>query len=326
MSALLAVTRRLEFPGKRRLRRHVRIPESGVRDVDLLGSRFRLDLTESLHRDYYYGLCDQLELGLIARLLARGGDFVDVGAHIGMYSVNIARRITGRVLALEPNAGARARLEANVALNACDNVTVEGIAACGTVGYAELHVPVDGDSSWSTLVDGRLSGGGLLDVETTTLDEEVSRHALHPAVIKIDVEGSEVDVLLGARDVLSSRPALLVELVEENATGVTGALRRLGYRVARAGTRRLEPWSVESTGASNAVFLQPRHLRLLSRRERRAFARGEEHVVRDARQASGEVVEGAGEWPWGPREGGDWSEPLSRDTDDLEAVLLHQLA
>ena len=60
----------LEFPGKRRLRLRVALPTAGVHNVALLGARFRLDLSESLHRDYYFGLCDQVELRLIRRLLS----------------------------------------------------------------------------------------------------------------------------------------------------------------------------------------------------------------------------------------------------------------
>jgi FkbM family methyltransferase len=273
VSALLAVTRRLEFPGKRRLRRRVRLPVSGVREVDLVGARFRLDLAQSLHRDYYFGLCDQLELGLTWRLLADGGDFVDVGAHLGLYAVSTARKIRGRVLALEPNPRAHARLEENVELNGCANVIAVRAAASSEIGHATLYVPQEGDSSWSTLVEGRLAEDAPIDVETSTVDAEVRRFGLTPAVVKVDVEGCELEVLNGANAVLSTRPALLVELLEQNAPSVIVALQGLGYVVARAGTRRLEPWR-SPAGASNAVFLQPWHLGLLRPRERRVFSAG----------------------------------------------------
>ena len=77
-AAVLPVTRRVNFPGKRRLRGLVRVPESGMRQVRLLGSRFRVDLGESLERDYWFGLYDDVELAVPRRLLAQGGDFVDV--------------------------------------------------------------------------------------------------------------------------------------------------------------------------------------------------------------------------------------------------------
>jgi FkbM family methyltransferase len=279
MLAILPLTRRFEFPGKRRLRQRVALPESGTRDVTLGGARFRLDLAESLHRDYFFGLCDQVERRLIEKLLARGGDFVDVGAHIGLYTVSVAEHIPGRVLALEPNPSAFARLCENVALNDCGNVTAERVAASSRLGYAALHLQDGGDSSWSTLVEDRLSGTEAVDVETTTLDYEVERHGLRPTVVKIDVEGAETVVLRGAPRVLARRPALLLELVAENAAAVVSILAQLGYLVARVGTRALEPWSGVA-GASNALFLQPWQLELLGRLDRRAFAHGQQqHVI-----------------------------------------------
>jgi FkbM family methyltransferase len=325
VAAVLPLTRRLEFPGKRRLRRVVRLPESGLRDVELLGARFRLDLSESLHRDYYFGLCDRLELRLLKRVLARGGDFVDVGAHVGMYAVCTARKIDGRVLALEPNPAAFAQLEHNVSLNGCRNVITEPLAASDHPGYATLRVPRHGDSSWSSLAEGRVQDVDAVEVETTTLDDEVARHGIRPAAVKIDVEGCEPAVLRGACDVLERRPALFIELVEENARAVIRALRRIGYAVARAGTRRLEPWP-DAPGASNAVFLQPSHLSLLSRRERGTFAGGEEHVVGERRPARRQSIERAGHDAWGAGQRRDRAEALAGDANDLEAVLLDELA
>ncbi len=326
-AAVLCLTRRVEFPGKRRLRRLVRLPDAGVHEVELGGSRLRLDLSESLHRDYYFGLRDQVELGLIRRLLARGGDFVDVGAHVGLYTVCAARllRGRGRVLAIEPNPVACARLQENVAINDCANVVVDAAAATSADGHALLHVPTNGDAAWSSLVDGRVPASETVWVETKTLDAELERHALRPSVVKIDVEGCESDVLRGAPSLLERRPALLIELVETNARRVVSALGRLGYCVARAGTRHLERWP-SNPGSSNAVFLQPWQLALLRPRERRAFARREEHVVGQARPAGRKLVDEARDGPWGPDERRDRAEPFSGDRDDLEARVLDELA
>jgi FkbM family methyltransferase len=276
---VLPVTRRVDFPGKRRLRTFVRLPDSGTREVRLMGNRYRLDLRESMYRDYYFGLCDQVELHIIRQMLVRGGDFIDAGASIGIYTVDIATFLgkRGRVLALEPNPQVRIRLEENVRLNHCENVIVSDVAVAAAPGPAQLYVPRFGDSAWASLssewVDGSqwVDDREVIDVEATTLDAEVARHGLRPAVVKIDVEGLETEVLRGAVSVLEQRPALFTEIVEENVAEVVPALARLGYLVARAGTRRLEPWPAEPR-ASNAVFLQPAHLPLLRPRERRAFA------------------------------------------------------
>jgi FkbM family methyltransferase len=275
---VLPVTRRIDFPGKRRLRSYVRLPQSGTGEARLMGNRYRLDLGESMYRDYYYGLCDQVELHVIRQILARGGDFVDAGASIGIYTVDIARFLgeRGRVLALEPNPKVRARLEENVRLNDCRNVIVSDVAVAAAPGQAYLYVPRFGDSAWASLSSEWVDESqwaderDVVEVESSTIDVEVARHGLRPAVVKIDVEGLEAEVLRGAASVLEQRPAVLTEIVEENVAEVVPAMARLGYLVARAGTRRLEPWPAEPR-ASNAVFLQPAHLPSLRPRERRAF-------------------------------------------------------
>lgn len=278
-AAVLPVTRRIDFPGKRRLRTFVRLPESGTREVRLASGRFRLDLGESMYRDYYFGLSDQLELRVIRRMLANGGDFVDAGASIGIYTVDVARFLgtRGRVLALEPNPNVRARLEENLRLNDCANVIVSDVAVAATPGRATLYIPRFGDSAWASLSrewveeSAWVGERDVFEVEATTLDEIVARHALQPAVVKVDVEGLEAEVLRGATSVLERRPAILTEIVEENLAEVVPMLVGLGYLAARAGTRRLEPWPAEPR-ASNAVFLQPAHVALLPPRDRRVFA------------------------------------------------------
>ena len=271
-AAVLPVTRRINFPGKRRLRTFVRLPETGTREVALLGSRFRVDLSESLERDYYFGLYDHVELATMRRLLAGGGDFVDVGAHVGTYSVVASRELDarGRVLAFEPNPAMRRRLDENLGLNECSNVVVSDVAVSDRPGRASLFVPRVGEVEWSSLASDWVEESDAVEVETSTLDAEVERHGFEPAVVKIDVESYELRVLAGAAAVLERGPALLVEIVDENLAEVVSLLTGLGYLVARAGTRRLEPWPARPR-ASNAVFVRPQHLALLRQRDRRVF-------------------------------------------------------
>lgn len=272
--AVLPVTRRINFPGKRRLRTFVDLPESGTREVSLLGGRFRVDMTESMQRDYYFGVYDEVELAFIRRLLRDGGDFVDVGGHIGTYTVLASKAIgnRGRVLTFEPNPTMRARLEENIRLNECANVIVRDAAVSDTPGRVTLYVPRVGDVGWSSLSQGWVGASDAIEVEATTLDAEVARHGLQPSVVKIDVESYETQVLRGARSVLEGRPALLIEVVEGHAEEVLSTLAPLGYLVARAGTRHLGPWPAEPR-ASNALFVQPEQLARLRPKDRRAFAR-----------------------------------------------------
>lgn len=251
--------RRVSFRGKGRLRQRLPVSETGERTVEFPGGiRLRLDLRESLQRDFLFGLYDQHELRLLRRTLESGGDFVDVGAHIGMYSISAAiwLRGRGRVLAFEPNPIARRQLLVNLALNGCDNVTVSDRAVAERSGEALLHVPSSADPSFSSLAGGRFAEGEPVKVTTTTLDAEVEAAALRPAFVKIDVEGGELAVLAGAAQTLAAHPALLIEVGPSSAEQVETELRSLGYRSFVVTRRRLEPGLAGVEGYVNAFFVQ----------------------------------------------------------------------
>jgi FkbM family methyltransferase len=229
---LYALLRRVPVPGIAKLRRVLRVPAEGVREASFPGGvRLSLDLRESIQRDWYVGVYDRRELRLLRDLLRGGGDFVDVGAHIGMYTVAAARalRDTGRVLALEPNPGARRQLEDNLRLNGCANVVVVPRAAAAARGRGVLHVPETPDPSFSSLQAGRFAEGEPVEVETTTVDEEVEAAGLDPVLVKIDVEGAELDVLAGMERTLERRPRLLVEVGPETAAVAGRVLAERGY-------------------------------------------------------------------------------------------------
>lgn len=254
-SAVYPLLRRVDFRGKGRLRRWFSVPEEGTPVVSFPGGvRLRLDLRESLQRDFYFGLYDQRELRLVSERLRRGGDFVDVGAHIGMYSVRGALELgdRGRVLAFEPNPSARAQLLENVELNGCNNVVVVAAAVGDEPGEATLHVPATPDPSFSSLEGGRFVEGEAVRVPVTTVDASVAEHALAPAVVKIDVEGHEAEVVGGMAETLATfRPMVLVEVSENSAPKVRQLCANYrGYRVGR----RLEPLET-GRGLFNAMFV-----------------------------------------------------------------------
>jgi FkbM family methyltransferase len=253
------VFRRVDFRGKGRLRRRFPVPDSGTVVAGFPGGmRLRLDLRESLQRDFLFGLYDRFELELLRRRLRDGGDFVDVGAHVGMYTVAaaLAAGEGGRVLAFEPNPAARAQLEANLALNGCDDVIVSPAAVGDSLGETLLHVPATPDPSFSSLEPGRFEEGDPVTVETTTLDRAVAERGLRPAFVKVDVEGGELAVVAGMeRTLAGARPTLLVEVGEASGAELEGRLAPLGYRAHRVERRKLVPGLAGGRGLFNALFV-----------------------------------------------------------------------
>ena len=249
---LYPLFRRVDFRGKGRLRRVLPVRGRGQAIAAFPGGvRLRLDLRESLQRDFLFGMYDRRELELVREHL-RDGDFVDVGAHVGLYAVTAARATRGRVLAFEPNPSAREQLERNLELNGCENVIVLPAAVADRAGHALLHVPASPDPSFSSLSGGRFAEGEPVHVAVTTVDTEVARLELRPTVVKVDVEGGELGVVRGMeRTLRDHRPVLLVEASEESARELARRLER--YSAFRVG-RVLEPLE-SGRGLFNALFV-----------------------------------------------------------------------
>jgi FkbM family methyltransferase len=167
------------------------------------------------------------------RLVSPGATVYDVGANIGFYSLLAARLAGpgGHVHAFEPlPTGARA-VERNASLNGLETITVHE-AAVGA-GESEATLLVVGEASWSHLsstgthVDTR----GEQPVRVVSIDGLVADGLPAPDVVKIDVEGAELEVLDGMERTLREvRPALVIELHETNGA-VADRLESAGYRV-----------------------------------------------------------------------------------------------
>lgn len=145
----------------------------------------------------------------------RGSDvYVDVGANIGQFVLTAASHLSryGRVWALEPNPEAARLLERNVYMRrmcgkAVCQVQVLQVAAGASSGLGDLAIPTfhDGRASMhrGTLDDVADAQVRHLTVPVVSLDE-LLRDLSHIRLLKIDVEGSEVDVLAGAEHIIGN--------------------------------------------------------------------------------------------------------------------------
>ncbi|MCW2999644.1 MAG: FkbM family methyltransferase [Solirubrobacterales bacterium] len=168
----------------------------------------------------------------LRRTIAPGATVYDIGANIGFFAQLAARfaGAGGRVLAFEPvPAIAELVREAAQRSQLSGRIEVRAQAVAARSGTEQLYV-VD-DASWSHLASRGNPGGAVLtiDVPVVTLDEVVAAGAPPPDVIKLDVEGSEGDVLRGAHDVLRRhRPAIVLELHDTQPDALP-VLREAGY-------------------------------------------------------------------------------------------------
>jgi FkbM family methyltransferase len=182
-----------------------------------------------------------------------GGVVLDVGANVGAYSVLFGRWVgpEGRVYAFEPAAAAMAGLRKHLSLNRVDGV-VRGV-----------HAAVSDRRGWAALAGAegqgtaRLAGEGNHGgetVATVTIDDFCAGEAALPTLIKIDVEGWELEALRGARETIARGGRELALFVEMHPTlwrerGIAAAELRaeLEHQRLRAEPLRpvSDPWSLE---------------------------------------------------------------------------------
>lgn len=158
----------------------------------------------------------------------------DVGANIGVFSWLASALTPATVVAFEPTPDLTVQMRSICAANAL-GVVVEESALGAAPGTAELHLSDSTDSSNSLRAGFRASHGSV-SVPVETVDGYVGRTGIRPAVLKIDTESTEPDVLRGAAELLAhQRPWIVCEVLagrtESELTATLGPLGYVWYRI-----------------------------------------------------------------------------------------------
>jgi FkbM family methyltransferase len=162
---------------------------------------------------------DLYDLRFLWRNLRSGMVFLDIGAHHGIYSIVAAKRLgtDGIVVAFEPSLREFRRLRLHLRLNRMHWARPEPVAIGAAASNRRFFQVIEGDST-----RGGLQPPATRDeiaetsVETVRLDDYVSRFPLKRVdIVKLDVEGGELEVLQGASNVLTTfRPVFICELLD----------------------------------------------------------------------------------------------------------------
>lgn len=196
----------------------------------------------------YFGWFERSEQAFLRAFLRAQDVFVDVGANIGLFSMIASRLVgdTGTVHAFEPCQSTFRRLQGNAALNRCSNLSCHQLALSNATESIDLFISKDGMDAWNSLANGPYAGNDLTKqpVQAIRWDEFAAEHDLigRTSLMKIDVEGWELNVLRGATETLSrsDAPVLQVEFNDEAACSggsscreLYRALERFGYDMFR---------------------------------------------------------------------------------------------
>ncbi len=216
-----------------------------------------------------------------ATVLRPGDSFIDIGTHVGYFSMLAASLIgpEGTVISFEPEPRNFQQLLDHIELNGFGNVAPINAAVGAKTGRAEFHINGDNDGGHALWEVGlhpfnqqSRSAPQTRTVDIVALDSFLLDLGISPRVVKIDVEGAEHSVLLGAHETLTKRPIPFI-VAEINRFGLQKmgtseqAIRRymtgLGYetyafdpdggRIVRLGDEEY----VESDFVFNLVFRHP---------------------------------------------------------------------
>jgi len=203
------------------------------------GGKMYLNIKESsMMLARAFGVYEQKKTEAVQAFLKPGGTFVDVGGNKGDFAL-LAAKIAGengRVICIEPEPTNATWIRRNIELNGYKNITVCDLALSDHDGEAVLHLGTK--SGFHTLLSGAPQRDvGSLVVKIRKLDsllQELGNRNVN--VLKIDVEGAELQVLKGALETLRANPkiVLLIDIhpsLGVNPSEVFAFLNSLGLSV-----------------------------------------------------------------------------------------------
>jgi len=161
------------------------------------------------------------------------GIFVDIGANIGKYTIKIAKQLgnEGQAISIEPEPSNFQILKKNIELNNLKNVHALNLACSSKEGFIDFYINKSGTGAHSLIKKTK----NKISVKSSKLDNVLLTLNLPKAdLIKIDVEGAEIEVLKGAKKTLKKHPKLIIEIEDSsNLKNVRNFLERFGYKLTK---------------------------------------------------------------------------------------------
>jgi len=271
---------RLPFRGPPRLlfRSYVssvpRPGESRRRLTTRAGDHFEADMSSFLEWSLWvFGVYEEHCAELFGRLVRPGDRCIDVGANIGLHSVRLAKLAgpAGEVIAIEADPDVIRRAQQNIGLNRLGNMRLVHAAASARGGeMVPLYRPAgrDPNKARASLLRHEYLTGPVARVPTVAIDDLTTGPV---ALVKIDVEGHEAEVVMGARRTVAQHaPAVIFEYAPELLTaGGTSpfewfarhdyrlfGIRSSRHRLTGRGRLRLVPLA-ELPGAGTEILAAP---------------------------------------------------------------------
>ena len=161
------------------------------------------------------------------------GVFIDIGAHIGKYSIRLANSLKGKgkVYAIEPEKRIFKMLQTNVKLNRLENVTCINKGAYSSKKELTFYVTANPGEMYSSIYKER-EDSKVEKIEVDTIDNIINELKISRVdLVKIDTEGAENDVIEGAKESIKKfKPNIIIEVSSSDSLKrITKTLTAFGY-------------------------------------------------------------------------------------------------
>lgn len=208
--------------------------QDGTKIISLLGEKISDEIR-------YNGVYEPETVKVVSHFLKPGMTFVDVGAHIGQYTILASKAVGpgGRVLSIEADPENFSILQRNILLSSLCNVTAMNIAISDTTGSTELYLGDASNVGTNSLAIPFNSSGRSITVQTKTLDDVLKVQGITQVnLVKADIEGAEALLLKGGGSILESlnSPVWIMEMngsqLDKQGSSiaeVVGILEKSGY-------------------------------------------------------------------------------------------------
>jgi FkbM family methyltransferase len=220
--------------------------------VSVMGKTLNMDLRDWAVSSAMFaeGVWEPEETKFLEKALRPGMVFVDIGAHIGYYTVIASGLVgsTGKVFAFEPDPGNFALLQRNVAENHCQNVFTGQKAIAASTRRLSLYRSRSNFGDHRTYapigeaVQQRGTERSAVAVEALSLDDYFAGNPTGIDFLKMDIQGSEYDAFIGMRKTLQRNSDITI-LTEFWPTGLKQAgvapnvfldeVRACGFKIYR---------------------------------------------------------------------------------------------
>jgi len=187
---------------------------------------------------------------LLMRVLGDGNTFLDIGAHIGYFTLLASAAVgnSGKVIAVEPIDENYKQLENHININALENIETIQVVVGSVDGKTQIYFNADNDGGHALWDPGKHPANQLTrdhpradTVQSVTLGTLLERYGVDRArLIKIDTEGAEILILGAARSVfIEKRVDFVIMEVNVSGLGLLGSsiddlfslVNELGYDV-----------------------------------------------------------------------------------------------